>query len=227
VSSAGCGACDVCLGETEALPDEEAKLIAQKIISAVYRTEGRFGAVYVTKLLLGNNDERIMGNGHDNLRVFGLLKGTPEKAVRAWIDQLIVQGHLAVTDGTYPLLRVTRSGLEVCKGTETVRLGHPVIRSAKKKSRKAAIELPTGPEETLFANLRRLRLLLARKLSLPPYMIFADSVLVSMSVLKPAEPEALREIKGVGDNKRDRYGKAFLAVIAGADPERIADDFPA
>jgi len=123
------------------------------------------------------------------------------------------------------LLQVTRSGIDVCKGAANVRLGHPVIRTAKKKSRKAAAELPTGPEETLFANLRRLRLLLARKLSLPPYMIFADSVLVSMSVLKPADAAALREIKGVGDNKRDRYGKAFLSVIAGADPESIADEF--
>lgn len=220
-----CGACDVCLGETSALPDEESQLIAQKIISAVYRTESRFGAVYVTKLLLGSNDERIIANGHDSLRVFGLLKGTPEKALRAWIDQLIVQGHLSVTDGKYPLLQVTGSGMNVCKNTETARLGHPVIRATKKKSRKSATELPTGPEATLFSNLRRLRLLLARKLSLPPYMIFADSVLISMAALKPADAEALREIKGVGDNKRDRYGKAFLQVIAGAEPENTAEAF--
>lgn len=220
-----CGACDVCLGETRALPSEEAQLTAQKIISAVYRTEGRFGAVYVTKLLLGAEDERIMANGHDSLRVFGLMKGTPEKALRAWIDQLIVQGHLAVTDGEYPLLQVTASGMNVCKGTETARLGHPVIRAAKMKSRKAVAELPSGPEETLFSNLRRLRLLIARKLALPPYMIFADSVLISMSVLKPADADALRQIKGVGDAKRDRYGKAFLAIIAGADPDNIAEAF--
>lgn len=220
-----CGACDVCLGETQALPPEEAQLTAQKIISAVYRTESRFGAVYVTKLLLGAEDERIMANGHDSLRVFGLMKGTPEKALRAWIDQLIVQGHLAVTDGEYPLLQVTASGMNVCKGTETARLGHPVIRTAKKKSRKAVAELPSGPEETLFSNLRRLRLLIARKLALPPYMIFADSVLISMSALKPVDADALRQIKGVGDAKRDRYGKAFLAVIAGADPENTAEAF--
>ncbi|MBU1105116.1 MAG: RecQ family ATP-dependent DNA helicase [Candidatus Riflebacteria bacterium] len=223
--SVECGACDVCLGETQALPTEEAQLTAQKIISAVYRTESRFGAVYVTKLLLGADDERIMANGHDNLRVFGLLKGTPEKAVRAWIDQLIVQGHLAVTEGEYPLLRVTESGLSVCKGTETARLGHPVIRTAKKKGRKSSTVLPVGPEETLFSNLRRLRLLLARKLSIPPYMVFADSVLISMSALKPADADSLRQIKGVGDAKRDRYGKAFLAVIAGVEPDGVADAF--
>ncbi|EKD83683.1 MAG: hypothetical protein ACD_39C00527G0003, partial [uncultured bacterium] len=55
--------------------------------------------------------------------------------------------------------------------------------------------------------------------------IFADSVLISMSALKPADSDSLRQIKGVGDVKRDRYGKAFLAVIAGADPDNIAEAF--
>ncbi|HPW58553.1 MAG TPA: RecQ family ATP-dependent DNA helicase [Candidatus Rifleibacterium sp.] len=222
----GCGACDVCLGETQAVPAEEALLVAQKIISAVYRTEGRFGAGYVTKVLQGAEDERIAGNGHDQLKVFGLMKGTPEKVIRAWIDQLIVQGHLLVTDGEYPLLQVTQSGLGVCKGTEPVRLGSPIVRLPAKRGRKAApADSATGPEATLFENLRRLRLLLARKLSIPPYMVFADSVLTSMAVLKPADLDSLREIKGIGDHKRDRYGPVFLAVIAGTDPETAASEF--
>ncbi|MDD3149126.1 MAG: RecQ family ATP-dependent DNA helicase, partial [Candidatus Riflebacteria bacterium] len=222
----GCGACDVCLGETQALPAEEAHLIAQKIISAVYRTESRFGAGYVTKVLLGGEDDRIIANGHDQLKVFALMKGTPEKAIRAWIDQLIVQGHLSVTDGQYPLLQVTPSGLEACKGNQPVRLGHPVIKVSARKTRKTSAEtVATGPEATLFESLRRLRLLLARKLGIPPYMVFADSVLTSMSVLKPSDIDVLREIKGIGDHKRDRYGQAFLAVIAGADPEEVAARF--
>ncbi|NCB40184.1 MAG: RecQ family ATP-dependent DNA helicase, partial [Erysipelotrichia bacterium] len=169
ITESGCGACDVCLGETRALPPEEAQLTAQKILSAVYRTENRFGAGYITKVLLGANDDRIIANGHDTLRVFGLLKDTPEKAIRAWIDQLIVQGHIAVSEGEYPLLKMTASGLEVCKGNEAVRLGHPVARIQAKKTRKAsATQLPDGPESSLFENLRRLRLLLARKLGIPP-----------------------------------------------------------
>ncbi|HNX78054.1 MAG TPA: RecQ family ATP-dependent DNA helicase [Candidatus Rifleibacterium sp.] len=222
----GCGACDVCLGETTAMPGEESQLIAQKIISAVYRTEGRFGAGYVTKVLLGSEDDRISANSHDGLKVFGLMKGTPEKAIRAWIDQLIVQGHLAVTDGEYPLLQVTQSGLNACKGTEPVRLGHPVVRLPARKSKKSATAdaLP-GAATPLFENLRRLRLLLARQLGIPPYMVFADSVLTSLALLKPADLDAMRGIKGVGDNKRDRYGRVFLAVIAGTDPETAAGSF--
>ncbi len=225
IDEPGCGACDVCLGETQALPDEEAQLTAQKIISAVYRTENRFGAGYVAKVLLGADDERICGNGHDKLKVFGMLKGTPEKAVRAWIDQLIVQGHLSVTEGEYPLLQVTQSGLNACKGLEPVRLGHPVTRVPAKKTRRAAAEALPGSETPLFENLRRLRLLLARKLGIPPYMVFADSVLTSLAVLKPVDLDALRGIKGIGDHKRDRYGRVFLAVIAGTDPETAAGSF--
>ncbi|NCB38705.1 MAG: ATP-dependent DNA helicase RecQ, partial [Erysipelotrichia bacterium] len=89
----------------------------------------------------------------------------------------------------------------------------------------SATQLPDGPESSLFENLRRLRLLLARKLGIPPYMVFADSVLTSMAVLKPSKIDALREIKGIGDHKRDRYGKVFLAIIAGADPEVVAASF--
>lgn len=223
---AGCGACDVCLGETQAVPEEEALLTAQKIISGVYRTGGRFGAAYVTKVLLGVDDERIFANGHDQLKVFALMKGTPEKVVRAWIDQLIVQGHLAVTDGEYPLLQVTASGLALCKGAGSVRLGSPIIKLPPRQKRKAAsAKGETEAEATLFENLRRLRLLLARKLSIPPYMVFADSVLTSMAVLMPGDLDSLREIKGVGDRKRDRYGSVFLAVIAGTDPEQAADSF--
>lgn len=222
----GCAACDVCLGETHALPGEEALLVAQKIISAVFRTDNRFGAGYVTKVLLGSEDDRIISNGHDQLRVFGLLKGTPEKAVRAWIDQLIVQGHLSVTDGEYPLLQVTPAGLNVCKGTEPVRLGHPVARVVTRKAKRSvASDAVAGADTPMFENLRRLRLLLARKLALPPYMVFADSVLISMAALRPARIDELCQIKGIGESKRDRYGKAFLEVLAGADPEVVAAGF--
>lgn len=222
----GCGACDVCLGETQAMPDDEAMLTAQKIISAVYRTRGRFGAGYVTKVLLGKNDERILSNQHNELRVFGLMKESTLKSIRSWIDQLIVQGHLLATEGQYPLLKVTQSGLDLCKGNASVRLGLPIIKKlSSKKRRSTPSEALSDADAQIFEQLRKLRLLIARKLSLPPYMVFADSTLISMAALKPEDINSLRQIKGVGDQKRDRYGKQFLAVLKGDDPETIADEF--
>jgi ATP-dependent DNA helicase RecQ len=222
----GCGACDVCLGETRAMPDDEAELTAKKIISAAYRTQGRFGANYVTQVLLGKNDERILSNQHNELRVFGLMKESSPKAIRSWIDQLIVQGHLLATDGRYPLLQVTQSGLEVCKGKAAVRLGLPfVTKVAGKKRRAAPGDALSAADAPIFEQLRKLRLLIARRLSLPPYMVFADSVLISMALLKPEDINSLRQIKGVGDQKRDRYGRLFLEVLHGGDPEAAAAKF--
>ncbi|HNV70518.1 MAG TPA: RQC domain-containing protein, partial [Candidatus Ozemobacteraceae bacterium] len=221
----GCGACDVCLGETQALPDDEALLTAQKIISAVFRTESRFGAGYVIKVLLGADDERILANRHQDLRVFGLMKESSEAILRGWIDQLVIQGFLAVAEGEYPLLQMTRAGLELCKGQGTVRLGRPVPILKKRKGRRSA----AGPAQAtdsmatgMFERLRQLRLLLARAKGVPPYVIFPDSVLISFAALRPATLPEVREIKGVGDSKLARYGPVFLQVLGGASPEEAA-----
>ena len=216
----GCGACDVCLGETKSLPDDEALLTAKKVLSAAWRAEGRYGTGYVVNLLLGRVNERMTANGHDKLLVFGLLKDSGEAAVRSWIDQLIVQDFLEVTEeGEYPLLRITEAGRGLCNGRGTVRMGMPVPPSVKgkKKSKalkgKAACGLPA--DEELFEHLRALRRGLADKAGIPPYVIFHDSVLIEMSAAKPQALDDLRGVKGIGEKKLEKYGQLFLDAIAG------------
>ncbi|MBI4422094.1 MAG: RecQ family ATP-dependent DNA helicase [Elusimicrobia bacterium] len=223
----GCGACDVCLGETKSLPPDEAVLTAKKVLSAAWRAEGRYGTGYVVNLLLGKADERMTRNGHDALKVFGLLKDAGEAAVRSWTDQLIVQGFLEVTEeGDYPLLRITEAGRALCRDEGSVRLGVPVpaAQRGKKKARAAAkgaaADLPA--DDALFERLRALRRRISARLSLPPYVVFHDSALLEMAALKPRTLEELRGVKGVGDRKLERYGEAFLKVIAGQAPENAA-----
>ncbi|MBI4803240.1 MAG: RecQ family ATP-dependent DNA helicase [Elusimicrobia bacterium] len=222
----GCGACDVCLGETKGLPEEEARLTAKKALSAAWRTEGRFGTGYIVKLLLGKEDERITRYGHDKLQVFGLLKDAGEAAVRSWIDQLIVQDFLEIVDDRlYPLLRITAAGRALCRDEGSVRLGVPVPPRAgaksKKKVKKAgrtlAAVLRTEDEE-LFERLRTLRRSIADKAGIPPYVIFHDSVLIEMAASKPQTLYHLRVIKGIGEHKLEKYGRLFLDVIAGESP---------
>lgn len=56
-------------------------------------------------------------------------------------------------------------------------------------------------------------------------MVFPDSVLTSMVALKPTDPESLRLIKDVGDQKLAKYGRSFLAANAGQDPDAVAASF--
>jgi len=214
----GCGACDVCLGETRSLPDEEALLTAKKILSAAWRTEGRFGAGYVVKLLLGKPDERMASRGHDKLGVFGLLGKESEAALRYWVDQLIVQGFLEVDEGDYPLLRITSEGKALCADKGTVRLGTAVPQARKRKGRKPArptMEAEPRADEALFERLRAFRRMIALQLGVPPYVVFHDAALLEMAALRPRTLEELRLVKGVGEKKLERFGPAFLKVIAG------------
>lgn len=213
-----CCNCDVCLGETKGLPDDEALLTAKKVLSAAWRAEGRYGTGYVVNLLLGRVNDRMTANGHDQLKVFGLLKEAGEASIRSWIDQLVVQEFLEVTeDGEYPLLRITAAGRGLCNGRGTVRLGSPVPPKVKGKKKpkalkKAAAAFLEGDEE-LFEKLRALRREMADKAGIPPYVIFHDSVLIEMAASKPQTPDDLRVIKGIGEHKLEKYGQIFLDAI--------------
>ncbi|MCC7146927.1 MAG: RecQ family ATP-dependent DNA helicase [Phycisphaeraceae bacterium] len=228
-----CGACDVCLGQVQELPAPQALLTAQKIISAVWRTGGRFGRGYVAKLLLGKADERMTRRGHDQWRVFGILADAGPRAVSAWIDQLLVQGMLCVVvEDLMPLLAMTDAGRDLCRNIGSVRLSVPPPKPTRKRDRSRPDSrtpsddpTPLAPaQQATFDRLRLLRKLLAAKQSLPPYVIFHDSVLRAMTQDQPASLPALRSIRGIGDRKLQKYGPIFLRALAGEDPHSLANE---
>ncbi|MBI5361952.1 MAG: DNA helicase RecQ [Planctomycetes bacterium] len=218
--AAGCGACDVCLGEIATLPDSQ--VVAQKILSCVVRCGQRFGATHVTDVLRGAQNQRILQYGHQDLSTYGLLKDKSTKEVRAWIDQLVGQGHLRVADGEYPILFLSKSGIEVMKAARPVTLYVPVIaekKSAKRPTRHAiaaedASEAALDVDERLFEHLRAFRRELAAERGVPPYLVFNDKTLALFAAKKPATPEEFRAIKGVGDKKAADLGPLFLRTIA-------------
>lgn len=225
---AGCGACDVCLGETAELPGPEALETARKIVSAAWRCGNSFGAAHVAGVLRGADSDKVRRFGHERLSVFGLLAGVPEAAVRSWIDQLVVQGFLEIRDKEgLPLLAMTEAGRELCRAEAPVRLGRFAARpraargkSAGAAGRGAGEDALDAEGEALFERLRALRRLIAQRQGVPPYVVFSDATLRDMARLRPRDEAELLLVKGVGEHKRGRYGAAFLALLAGADPEQ-------
>src|SRR5581483_11538768 len=103
-ASENCNACDLCLGDTETVPD--ALIVAQKILSCVARVKQNFGIGHVASVLRGENSENVRKRGHDKLTTFGLLKGHSKADVRDWVYQLIAQGVLLQVGDEYPVLRL-------------------------------------------------------------------------------------------------------------------------
>ncbi len=226
-----CRACDVCLGETVALPGDEALAAAQKILSAVLRTGSTFGAAHVTAVLRGGDGERIRDLRHHELSVHGLLRDESDATVRAWIDQLIAQNALEMVERIsgarrFPIVQVTEQGRAVLRGQEAPRLTRfwrgaegaaaaPKGRRAKRAAPAAhAGEEWAGVDTELFERLRALRREIAQREGVPPYVVFSDATLREMARLGPRSEAELLSVKGVGETKLARYGQAFLDAIA-------------
>jgi ATP-dependent DNA helicase RecQ len=212
-----CGACDVCLGELEEVPDPVP--VARKILSCVARVGQRFGVLHVTNVLRGQGGEAVVSRGHDQLSTFGLLRDEPVAAVRGYIEQLVGLGLLQLTDDAYPVLSMSASGVALLKdaaaapGLTLARQKVPVRGQARSRSRIEA-ESWDHVDRGLFDRLRALRLELARARGVPPYVIFHDATLREMARVRPTSKAALLDVKGVGARKAAELGEAFLTLIA-------------
>src|SRR5262249_2910113 len=158
----------------------------------VVKTGQRFGAAHLTDVLRGAKTEKIRQTGHDLQSTYGLLSSESARDIRAWIEQLVGQGHLRLADGPYPTLFLSKGGVEVLKGEREAVLLAPAKPASGWKGRRgsgaAAAAVEEGepaPDLELFEKLRELRRSLARERGVPPYVIFNDKTLLSMAGRKP------------------------------------------
>ena len=207
-----CGNCDNCLNPPAT---EDGTTIAQKALSAVYRTGQRYGVTYVCDVLLGKEEERVVRNGHDRLSVFGIGKELTATQWKGLFRQLIAAGHLTGDDEGHGTLSLTDSARPLLRGERKflMRVTRAPAKKAKRDGSKPAAKV--APENaTLLDALKALRLRLAGAAKLPPYVIAQDRTLIELAEKRPASEAALHDITGLGDSKIKRYGKALLEVIA-------------
>lgn len=209
-----CRACDICLGETELVPD--ALVVAQKIVSCVYRLREQFGVGHVVSVLRGEDTDRIRARQHDQLSTYGLLKGTTTHDVREWVYQLVAQGFLYQTDDQYPVLKLGARSREVLRGHAEVTLRQPAVR---KRDRIAVAERPRVIDDApydraLFEALRAWRRAEAEERGVPPYVIFSDKTLRELSRTRPTTLYELRGIYGIGEAKLEAFGQAVVRICS-------------
>jgi ATP-dependent DNA helicase RecQ len=208
-----CGACDLCLGDTEDVP--EADVVAKKILSCVARVKGSFGIGHITSILRGEDTDNVRKRGHDKLTTYGLLKGHGKPDLRDWVYQLIGQGVLLQEGDEYPVLKLNDASWEVMRGQRTVRLIQAVRRKKGEKPQKSkAAEVSwEGVDSGLFEALRALRREIAGERQVPPYVIFSDATLRELARARPSTPERMRAVYGVGDTKLRDFGPRFLDLM--------------
>jgi ATP-dependent DNA helicase RecQ len=203
-----CGNCDNC---REAPGVVDATELAQKLLSAVYRTGQAFGLGHIEKVLTGASDERIAQRGHDRLSVFGILAPDEVHLLRPVARALQARGSLVPTE--HGGLALGGDARAILRGDAAVMVA---IAPRAERSRKPRRERSGGVNplgDPLFEALRELRRERAAELGVPPYVIFHDSTLREIAALRPGSLADLGEVSGVGARKLEAHGEAFLAVV--------------
>lgn len=191
---------------------------AKAIFRAIIATEERYGASMISSIVRGERTDRITRAGLEALSVFGYLSDVGDKEIKGLIQQFVASGYLRSSMGKYPILSVTAGAEEVLAGHKEVEeIRQEVIVPSRKTKKSASIshsEVPRSGSGGLFEHLRQHRKQLASQLSVPPYIIFPDTVLIDLANIRPKTLGEFGNIKGVGEAKLKKYGLSFLEAIS-------------
>lgn len=191
---------------------------AKAIFRAIIATEERYGASMISSIVRGERTDRITRAGLDALSVFGYLSDVGDKEIKGLIQQFVASGYLRSSMGKYPVLSVTAGAEEILAGHKEVEeIRQEVIVPSRKTKKSASIsrsEVPRSGSGGLFEHLRQHRKQLASQLSVPPYIIFPDTVLIDLANIRPKTLGEFGNIKGVGEAKLKKYGLSFLEAIS-------------
>ncbi len=208
-----CGHCDSC---TTPVALFDGTVAAQKVLSAIYRTGQMFGAMHIVSVLRGQETPMTAKHNHDRLPTWGIGRDQPVGFWRGVIRQLIARGALRTESGNFASLSLVPDLARPILRNETpvmLREEATPVRTKAPRPERATAPVASADGGDLFDQLRAWRSAEAKKQSVPPYVIFHDSVLRDIAASLPASLDDLAEIKGVGGSKLERYGAAVLAVI--------------
>jgi ATP-dependent DNA helicase RecQ len=204
-----CGHCDVCAGGVRLI---DGSVDAQKALSAVLRTSGRFFFGHLGNILAGKATDAVRQYGHDGLKTFGVGRERAPADWRGVLRQLLSAKLIVHDSADRDRLIVTEAGQKVLRGQATFALREDVV-SKKTRRRGETPDRPDEASETVLNALKALRSDLAHRQHQPAYVIFPDRTLIEMAARRPQSLEDLAAIHGVGIAKLQKYGPAFLAII--------------
>ena len=226
-SDKGCGNCDVCHTPPQTFDGTE---LVQKALSAILRTVEQIGFTLTIDILHGNFSPEVISRGYNQIKTFAAGRDVP---VRDWHDyllQMLQMGFIEIAYNEDNHLHVTQLGQDVVRGKRRVQLA-VISREdfSVKNRRKQILEeqvsavTVSGQSENidLFERLKVLRKEVADEINYPAFVVMSDKTLHALATDMPTTLEAFGNTFGIGDHKRDTYGKRFIEVIKQYAPAEV------
>lgn len=205
-----CGCCDNCLNPKN---KREASEQLHAVLETVQALDESFPIEYVANVVIGRSTDEVKKFGHDRLEEFGAYTADDEKVVTAVIKQAIIGGFLEKDIVNYGVLKLTDKGrLYLRDGGK-----FEILEDRDYPEGEAEGNVKGGAscaaDQTLYAMLKSLQKDVAKRMGLPPYVVFQEMSLEAMATTYPISIQELALVPGVGDGKAKRFGREFVDLI--------------
>jgi len=205
-----CKNCDLCEMPPETF---DATQSVRKALSAILRTGENFGVGHLIDILLGNETDKVLKNGHNVLPTFGVGKELTKFKWQAIFRQMMGHDLIRPDPNRHGALRIMETALPILRDEQSITLRMDTIKSAKSSP---VIKMLVSDEDApLLSALKSKRRELSEKEGVPAYIIFNDKTLIDMAQKRPSNLDQMARINGVGVKKLEKFGDLFLEVIGG------------
>ncbi len=221
-----CGNCDVCKNPPQFI---DGKIIAQKALSAVYRTKEMIGVLTCINILRGAKTANIFEKRYNFLKTYGVGANLSFDDWQHYMTQLVNNGVFEIAYDQNFNLKITAFGNAILMGEKTVQLTQPLSKEEKKlreRKKKTKPKKILSPNQQLFNYLKEFRRQISKEKGVPAYIIFHDATLKEMASDMPKTSEDMMKISGVGEAKFRNYGHLFLDKIIAFEPEEPTLNLP-
>ena len=213
-SECRCGNCDVCKNPPQLFDGTD---LVQKALSAIKRCNEEIGFSVTIDVLKGSISSVVIAKGYDRIKTFGVGRNVPALDWHAYLLQMLQMGYIEIAYNEDNHLKITPLGEDILYGRKRAQLSVIVRDDLRVKKRQRKDVIPqlalANPDEELFEKLRALRKTIAEEMGTAPYIILSDKSLRSIAALKPTDLNTFADAYGIGEYKKNRFGKRFVELV--------------
>ncbi len=229
-SDKSCSNCDVCHTPPSTFDGTE---FVQKALSVILRTGEQVGFTLTIDILRGSFSPEVVSRGYTEIKTFAAGRDVPARDWHDYLLQMLQMGYIEIAYNEDNHIHVTQLGQDVIHGKAKVPLAVISREDFSVKGRRKRImeeQLLTvtnsGLRENmeLFERLKVLRKEIAEELNTPAFVVMSDKTLHALATDMPTTLSSFGNTFGIGEHKRDTYGKRFIEVIKHFAP--VKEDLP-
>jgi len=167
-------------------------------LEIVRETKHLYKSKEICFTLIGRVNAMIKAHRTDSQTFFGIGKDFEERYWMALSRQVLVDGLLTKDIETYGILKVSEKGHEFIKNPTSFMMSEDHEYNEAEDDAIVTASKSTGTaDEVLMGMLRDLRKKVAKKLGVPPFVVFQDPSLEDMALKYPISIDELSNVHGV------------------------------